>query len=111
MRTMFRDDAICAQKRLNNPECFVTFVFRSKNRIAMKEEQEETGHPHACSKSELALRYMPNVLPASARRTMRAWIEKNPELKAALFKAGYTDKAVILTPAQIQIHYDYLGEP
>lgn len=75
------------------------------------EEKEEHASTRACSKSELALRYMPHVLPASARRTMRAWIEKNPELKAALVKAGYTDKAVILTPAQIQIHYDYLGEP
>lgn len=77
----------------------------------MKEEKDEHASTSACSKSELALRYMPNVLPASARRTLRAWIEKNPELKAALAKAGYTDKAVILTPAQIQIHYDYLGEP
>lgn len=77
----------------------------------MKGEQEEHASTSACSKSELALRYMPHVLPASARRTLRAWIEKNPELKAALLKAGYTDKAVILTPAQIRIHYDFLGEP
>lgn len=74
-------------------------------------EKEEHASTRACSKSELALRYMPHVQAASARRTLRVWIEKNPELKAALTKAGYTDKAVILTPAQIQIHYDYLGEP
>ena len=77
----------------------------------MKEEKEEHASTSACSKSELAQRYMPNVQPASARRTMRRWIARNPALKAALEESGYTDKAVILTPAQIQIHYDFLGEP
>lgn len=75
------------------------------------EEKEKRASTSACSKGELALRYMPHVQVSSARRTLRAWIEKNPELKAALAKAGYTDKAVLLTPAQIQIHYDFLGEP
>ena len=75
------------------------------------EEKTEHASTSACSKSELALRYMPHVQAASARRMMRVWIEKNPEFKAALERAGYTDKAVILTPAQIQIHYDFLGEP
>lgn len=78
----------------------------------MKDEEREVhASTRACSKSELALRYLPHVLPASARRTMRAWIDKNAALKEALAKAGYTDKAVILTPAQIRIHYDFLGEP
>lgn len=77
----------------------------------MEEEKEDHPHCHVCSKSELALRYMPNVQAASARRTMRAWIHNNPEFAAALEKAGYTDLAVLLTPAQVQIHYDFLGEP
>lgn len=77
----------------------------------MKEEKPEHPSIRACSKSELAQRYMPHIQPASARRTMRAWIEKNAAFKAALKQAGYTEKAVILTPAQIRIHYDFLGEP
>ena len=68
-------------------------------------------HAHACSKSELAQRYLPRVKPATARRTMRAWIEKCPELKEALLKSGYTDKGILLTPVQVQLHYDFLGEP
>lgn len=75
------------------------------------EDTEKHASTRACSKSELALRYMPNVQSSSARRTLRAWIEKNVLFKEALEKAGYTDRAVILTPAQIRIHYDFLGEP
>ena len=74
-------------------------------------EDEPHAPTRACSKSELALRYMPNVQASSARRTLRAWIEKNAAFRAALEDAGYTERAVLLTPAQIQIHYDYLGEP
>lgn len=77
-----------------------------------EEDKDEKRHPtHACIKSELALRYLPHVTAAAARRTLREWIEKNKEFKAALIRSGYTENARLLTPAQIQLHYDYLGEP
>lgn len=69
------------------------------------------GSPHACTKSELALRYMPHVTPAAARRTLRQWIEKNVDLRLALDRTGYTDKAILLTPGQVWLHYHYLGPP
>lgn len=65
----------------------------------------------ACSKSELAAQYLPHVSTASARRTLRTWIEKNIELKNRLLASGYSDKAILLTPAQVALHYQYLGEP
>lgn len=72
---------------------------------------EKRERAHACSKSELAQRYLPHVSPPAARRMLRAWIDKNADLKAVLEKTGYNDKTVMLTPAQVQLHYDYLGEP
>lgn len=72
---------------------------------------EKRERAHACSKSELAQRYLPHVSPPAARRMLRAWIDKNADLKAVLEKTGYDDKTVMLTPAQVQLHYDYLGEP
>ena len=76
-----------------------------------EKEEDKRERPHACTKSELALRYLPHVTAAAARRTVREWIEKNKELKEALTKSGYTDKSRLLTPMQVQLHFDYLGEP
>ena len=63
------------------------------------------------SKSQLASLYMPHVSSSSARRTMRRWIDSMPEFKAALQAAGYRDKSILLTPAQVALHYQYLGTP
>ena len=74
-------------------------------------EKRNTTKAHACSKSELAQQYLPKSSEAAARRTLRAWVNKNSDLKAALVASGYNDKTVILTPAQVELHYRYLGEP
>ena len=63
------------------------------------------------SKTELALRYMPGAHPASARRMLRDWINANAELKNELFKTGYKERAILLTPMQVRIIFDYLGKP
>lgn len=62
-------------------------------------------------KGELASLYLPNIQPASARRTLRNWINKNIALKNALIDAGYTNDAVLLTPIQVEIIFEYLGMP
>lgn len=62
-------------------------------------------------KSEFALLYMPNVQPATARSTLREWIKRNPKLEAELIEAGYSKRAVLLTPAQVEIFFKYLGKP
>lgn len=63
------------------------------------------------SKSQLAALYLPTIQPASARRTLRGWIAKNLDLQAALSQTGYTEKSILLTPAQVALFFQYLGEP
>ena len=48
---------------------------------------------------------------ADARRTLRSWIAKNTALQAALAQTGYSEKAILLTPAQVRLFFKFLGEP
>lgn len=63
------------------------------------------------SKSQLAALYLPDIQPASARRTLRCWIAKNTPLQDALAQTGYSEKAILLTPAQVKLIFFFLGEP
>ena len=65
----------------------------------------------AYSKSQLATLYLPHIQPASARRTLRSWIAKNTALQNELARTGYSDKAILLTPAQVGLIFRFLGEP
>ena len=65
----------------------------------------------AYSKSQLAGLYLPHIQSASARRTLRSWIAKNTALQAALAQTGYSEKAILLTPAQVGLFFKFLGEP
>ena len=60
------------------------------------------------SKSQLATLYLPHIQPASARRS---WITQNTALQAALAQTGYSEKAILLTPAQVGLFFKFLGEP
>lgn len=62
------------------------------------------------SKSQLATLYLPHIQPASAR-TLRSWIAQNTALQAALAQTGYSEKAILLTPAQVGLFFKFLGEP
>ncbi|MDL2299234.1 DUF4248 domain-containing protein [Bacteroides sp. OttesenSCG-928-E20] len=62
-------------------------------------------------KGELASLYMPDVQPSTARRVMVSWIECNEKLKAELLEAGYRERAVLLTPRQVEILFKHLGRP
>jgi hypothetical protein len=63
------------------------------------------------SKSELAQAYAPNIAPASARNRLVAWIRHNRELHRALLEAGYYPKQQVFTPRQVELIFQYLGEP
>lgn len=63
------------------------------------------------SKSQLATLYLPHIQSASARRTLRSWIAQNTALQAALAQTGYSEKAILLTPAQVGLFFKFLGEP
>ncbi|NDW13197.1 DUF4248 domain-containing protein [Bacteroides sp. 214] len=63
------------------------------------------------SKGELAALYLPHVQISSARRTLNCWIRKNEPLYRALLATGYTPRDVLLTPVQVALIFQYLGEP
>lgn len=77
----------------------------------METMKENTVRIQTYSKSQLAALYLPTIQPASARRTLRGWIAKNQELQIALARTGYTEKSILLTPAQVGLFFQYLGEP
>lgn len=73
------------------------------------DKYEKQEYPRACTKSELVLRYLSHVTPAAHRHILKDWIERNGRLKEALSRNGYTENTKLLSPAQIQQHYYYLG--
>ena len=79
-----------------------------KTETTPKAETESRTRIQAYSKSQLAGLYLQS---ASARRTLRSWIAKNTALQAALAQTGYSEKAILLTPAQVRLFFKFLGEP
>ena len=63
------------------------------------------------SKKELAVRYFPESAPAAAVKTLRRWICRCPPLLARLAAIGYDARARYLTPQQVGIIVEHLGEP
>ena len=82
-----------------------------KTETTPKAETESRTRIQAYSKSQLAGLYLPHIQSASARRTLRSWIDKNTALQAALAQTGYSEKAILLTPAQVRLFFKFLGEP
>ena len=76
----------------------------------MKAETSPSIRIRTYSKSQLAS-YLPDIQTASARRTLRGWIAKNTELQAALAQTGYSEKSILLTPAQVGLFFRFLGDP
>ena len=72
------------------------------------EENATLPRIQAYSKSQLATLYLPHIQPASARRS---WIAKNTALQNELARTGYSEKAILLTPAQVGLIFRFLGEP
>ena len=75
------------------------------------EENATLPRIQAYSKSQLATLYLPHIQPASARRTLRSWIAKNTALQNELARTGYSEKAILLTPAQVGLIFRFLGVP
>jgi len=63
------------------------------------------------SYTELAQLYRPDVQSQSARRTLKRWIRRDPELQKALQRVGYDERARDLTPRQVSVLVEFLGEP
>lgn len=67
--------------------------------------------PGTLSLTELALAYAPGLSEASARKRLREWLSFSPDLMKRLRAAGYRKGQRVLTPRQVKIIYDHLGEP
>jgi len=67
--------------------------------------------PRPIGKQALALRYFPRSTPATALRRLERWMNQAHGLQDALLATGYRRRNRTLTPRQLSIVYDYLGEP
>ena len=60
---------------------------------------------------ELALLYFPNSTKKSASTQLGRWVRQNEKLKMQLLALGYQPRKKILTPSQVKLIVDFLGEP
>ena len=64
------------------------------------------------TKKELAYLYFPDASsPHAATNRLMSWIARCRPLAEALLRTGYVKSAKWLTPLQVQLIVDYLGEP
>jgi len=74
-------------------------------------EQTERFRIRCYSKTELGLLYTPHCRKEHAWRVMRNWIIRCQPLNEALLATGLTPSSRILSPRQVQIIVEHLGEP
>jgi hypothetical protein len=60
---------------------------------------------------ELALLYFPNSTKKSASTQLGRWVRQNEKLKTRLLELGYKPRRKILTPSQVNLIVELLGEP
>jgi hypothetical protein len=60
---------------------------------------------------ELAICYAPELTPRSATQRLLHWVMMSGELYAALQRVGWCKGKRTLTPLQVQVLVNYLGEP
>ncbi len=60
---------------------------------------------------ELAQQYFPYMVPRSAFRKLKQWIDLYPNLNEQLADLGYTPHQRTYTPAQVKLIVEALGEP
>lgn len=63
------------------------------------------------TKKELALSYFPYSMPHTAVNHLVAWINRCAPLREALHRQGYEKSTKWLSPRQVKLIVDYLGEP
>lgn len=66
---------------------------------------------HACTKSELAQEYAPELAPRSAVNRLIRWLKHNKRLWDELMENGYVPQQKMFTSRQVEIIMHYLGEP
>jgi hypothetical protein len=76
-----------------------------------KEGPEKTFVLRSYGYGELALLYFPNSTKKSATTQLRRWIRRNLELRSTLAQLGFADHQRILTPRQVEVILQFVGEP
>ena len=82
--------------------------------ISLKENSKAVyggGSPASLTKSELAQLYFPGAPRSSALRLLHKYITSAHGLLPALEKVGYQRTSRRLTRRQVQLIFEYLGEP
>lgn len=62
-------------------------------------------------KGQLACEYNPQLEPHYALQVLNKWIARFPGLETRLREVGYTKSQKMLTPVQVGMIIDALGEP
>lgn len=60
---------------------------------------------------ELAILYAPGLTPHSASRRLTQWVVVNKELYDRLVRSGWIKGTRLISPLQVGIIVEYLGEP
>lgn len=60
---------------------------------------------------ELSVLYGPGLKPESAGKRLSIWVKINPDLCRELHQNGWQKGKRLLTPLQVEIIVNYLGEP
>lgn len=63
------------------------------------------------TKSELGLLYFPTSVPTTACKHIMSWIKNCTPLYLKLCEQGYQTKQKYMTPRQVELIFNYLGEP
>jgi len=61
--------------------------------------------------SELAQLYFPHIAKKSASVQLRRWLVLNKKLNTSLEETGFVPGQKLLTPKQVGLVLEYLGEP
>ncbi|MCD8302975.1 MAG: DUF4248 domain-containing protein [Prevotellaceae bacterium] len=64
-----------------------------------------------CSKADLARAYSPDVGDRAARHNLSLWISMYPGLLPRLQATGWNKRMKLLTPNQVRLIVEALGEP
>lgn len=74
-------------------------------------EDEKRFRIRRYGKAELGLLYAPERSKHSAWEAVKSWIDRCQPLSEALLEAGLTTHTRVLSPRQVELIIQYLGEP
>ena len=67
--------------------------------------------PHVFTLKELGGMYFPSASQSSRSKLLKRWIMRNKALRDRLNECGFKIGQRYLTPRQVELIYEFLGEP